>query len=204
MSQYRLQPAADRRWWWSLFGVSTVILLLPSLVLPFVPTRAVSDEVYLGVDGGWSVPLDRECRPSSEAISAGWNCGSVLVQTMIVEGGTDPDRTLRRMMRAMLYIPVADDAEILREGEARMLIDDWSRSVGVSLEGTGEREGQTLVGVFTGPGEQVVPLVDDTWQEFTGRELPEIVQEAIAGSRAGDGVGGGVRIPLELTPAVAA
>ena len=68
-------------------------------------------------------------------------------------------------------------------------------SVGMSLEGSGENEGLTMVVVLTGPGGQVAPMADTVWQEYTGRELPEIVQEAIqAPSYGGDG---GLRIPFE-------
>lgn len=181
MSSYRLQPATDRRWWWSLFGVTAAVLLLPAALLPVVPTRAVSSEVRLGMTGySWSIPLDLTCRPGSDLLVEGWDCGSVSLQTMIAEGGTDPDRTLRRMMRAISSGLPPEGAEILREGDARMLIDAPTASVGMSLEGTGEHEGLTMVAVLTGPGEQVVPLADLVWGKFTGRGLPEIVKEAIA------------------------
>jgi hypothetical protein len=181
MSSYRLQPAAERRWWWSLFGVTAAILLLPAALLTVVPTRAIDSEVRLGMSGySWSIPLDLRCRPSSGSLTAGWTCGSVSLQSMIADGGTDPDRTLRRMMRAMLSGLPPEGAEILREGEARMLIDDRARSVGLSLEGTGEQEGRTMVAVLTGPGEEIVPIADKVWEEFTGQGLPEIVKEAIA------------------------
>lgn len=195
MTQYRLQPTADRRWWLTLFGVTAAVLALPALLLPVVPVRAVSDRVVLGSHEGWNIPLDMSCRPSTDALMEGWRCGDVLAQTMNVEGGTDPDRTLRRMMRAMAFVPPPADAEILREGPARMIIDDSTRSVGMSLEGSGENEGLTMVVVLTGPGGQVAPMADTVWQEYTGRELPEIVQEAIQAPSYGGG--GGLRIPFE-------
>lgn len=180
MSSYRLQPATDRRWWWSLFGVTAVVLLLPAALLPLVPTRAVSSDVRLGMTGySWSIPLDLSCSPGSDLLVEGWTCGSVSLQTMIVEGGADPDRTLRRMMRAASSGLAPTGAEILREGDARMLIDAPTASVGMSLEGLGEQEGLTMIAVLTGPGEQVVPLADLVWEKFTGQGLPEIVREAI-------------------------
>lgn len=211
MSLYRLQPTADRRWWATLFGVTAVVLLLPAALLLVVPTRAVSHDVELGMsEYDWTVPLDLSCRPATDTIVEGWRCGDVLVQTIVVEGGTDPDRTLRRMTRAMSYGP-APRAEILREGDARMVIDDLTGSVGVSVEGTGEREGLTLVAVLTGPGHAVAPLTDSVWRELAGTELPEIVREAIATPAAPalpllpeDPFGGTLRNPLELTQVVAA
>lgn len=161
--------------------MTAAILLLPAALLTVVPTRAIDSEVRLGMAGySWSIPLDLRCRPSSGSLTAGWTCGSVSLQSMIADGGTDPDRTLRRMMRAMLSGLPPEGAEILREGESRMLIDDRARSVGLSLEGTGEQEGRTMVAVLTGPGEEIVPVADKVWEEFTGQGLPEIVKEAIA------------------------
>ncbi|RSZ63775.1 hypothetical protein EAH68_05925 [Corynebacterium hylobatis] len=180
MSSYRLQPAADHRWWWSLFGITTVILLLPTVLLPVTPTRSVVSDVRLGMVGySWSIPLDLTCRPDAGAMAGGWTCGSVSVQTMIAEGGTEPDRTLRRMMRALI-VPPPEGAEILREGQARMLIDERANTVGMSLEGSGENEGLAMVAVLTGPGDQIVPIADMVWEGFTGQGLPEIVKEAIA------------------------
>ncbi|GAB3697223.1 hypothetical protein [Corynebacterium nasicanis] len=194
MTSYRLQPATDRRWWFSLFGVTTAVLLLPALLLLVVPTRSVSEQVVLGSEEGWGIPLDMSCRPSSDVLLAGWQCGDVLAQTMNVEGGTDPERTLRRMMRAMLYLTPSPEAEVLREGTARMLIDDYSRSVGMTLEGSGEDEGVTMVVVLSGPGGQVAPFADTVWREFTGRELPDVVREAIEAPPGGDS---GFPLPLE-------
>ncbi len=187
-----------------MFGVTAVILLLPAALLLVVPTRAVSEQVELGMPHhDWTIPLEMDCRPSTDVLVQGWTCGPVLVQTLVAEGGTDPDRTLRRMMRAMTYGPAPEDAEILREGEARMIIDDLTRSVGLSLEGTGDREGLALVVVLTGPGEHLAPLSDTVWRAFTGNALPEIVQEAIATPSDG-GDKNGLPIPLELTQVVAA
>lgn len=202
MSLYRLQPTTDRTWWGTLFGVTAAILLLPAALLLVVPTRAVHDPVELGMsEYDWTIPLDMDCRPSTDVLVAGWRCDDVLVQTIVAEGGTDPDRTLRRMMRALTYGPAPDGAEILREGDARMIIDDLTSSVGMSLEGTGEQEGRTLVTVLTGPGRDVAPLADTVWREIAGHPLPEIVQEAIA--TPDEGLGGGFRIPFELTQVVA-
>ncbi|QGU03500.1 hypothetical protein [Corynebacterium comes] len=197
MSSYRLQPTTDNRWWWSLFGVTAVVLLLPAVLLPIVPTRAVSSDVRLGMTGySWSIPLDLTCRPDTDVLVEGWTCGSVSVATMIAEGGTDPDRTLRRMMRAISSGLPPAGAEILREGDARMLIDARSSSLGMSLEGTGEHEGLTMVAVLTGPGEQIVPIADTVWGKFTGQGLPEIVKEAIAVPTFEDS--GQIVVPFEM------
>lgn len=82
---------------------------------------------------------------------------------------------------------------MLKEGNARMLIDDRTSTVGLSLEGAGDHEGQTMVAVLTGPGDQVAMLSDRVWQSYTGGQaLPEIVLAAITeiGARGGtDGAG---------------
>ena len=197
MSSYRLQPAADRRWWWSLFGVTAAVLLLPAALLPVVPTRAVESEVRLGMSGyDWSIPLDLTCRPGTDVLVEGWTCGQVSLETMIAEGGTDPERTLRRMMRAISSGLPPEGADVLREGDARMLVDARANSVGMSLEGTGENEGLTMVAVLRGPGAQVVPLADTVWEKFTGQGLPEIVREAIATPSFEDD--GQIAVPFEM------
>lgn len=194
MTLYRLQSASDRRWWVALFGITAVVLLLPALLLLVVPARDVAERVVLGGES-WEIPLELECRPSTDVLHSGWSCGELQVQTLLVEGGEDPDRTLRRMMRTMLIMPPPRDAEILKEGDARMLIDDTTWSVGLSLEGTGERADLTIVTVLTGPGWAISPVADDVWREYTGQGLPEIVREAIEAPPRG--VPEGFRIPFE-------
>lgn len=187
MSSYRLRPTADIPWWFALFGATTAMLLLPVLLLPVVPERNTTSPVMLGDAAfGWQVPLHRECRPAGGLMANGWNCGDVLVQTLVVPGSTDPDRTLRRMVRGLTMgsLPTAD---ILREGDARMLIDEPGRSVGFTLTGLDDHPDQTLVAVLTGPGPETAPLADDTWLALTGRHLPEIVTEAIMQQDSGTG-----------------
>ncbi|AJE31990.1 hypothetical protein B842_00670 [Corynebacterium humireducens NBRC 106098 = DSM 45392] len=185
-----------------MFGVTAVILLLPAALLLVVPTRDVSERVELGLSQyDWTIPLEMECRPSTDVLVKGWTCGPVLMQTLITEGGTDPDRTLRRMMRALVFGPVSEDAEMLREGDARIIIDQTNRAVGISLEGTGENRGLTMVALLSGPGEHLAPLSDTIWREFTGNALSAGAQEAIA-STSGDR-DGGLRLPIELTQVMA-
>ncbi|RNE48210.1 hypothetical protein [Corynebacterium alimapuense] len=183
MSTYRLQPSATRPWWWGLFGATAIILTLPVILNMAVPTRYQTEEVILGTPGySWEIPLGLSCTPSADSIGgSGWYCGDVYVQTIIAEGGTDPDRTLRRMMRALNTSVPAESTAILREDQSRLLVDAPVNTVGISLEGQGQQEGQTMVTVVTGPGAQVAPLADLVWRSYTdGEGLPGLVMEAIA------------------------
>ena len=182
MPRYRLQPTVDRTWWWSLFGATAVILLLPVVFNLLVPDRERREQAYLGMPGySWEIPLDMTCEPMGlDSVGPGWRCDGVMVQSLIADGGEDPERTLRRMMRAMNFIGPADSEPVFREGQARMLIDTATSSVGLSLEGEGDRASQTMVAVITGPGVRVAPVADQVWGAYTGgKPLPAVVTDAI-------------------------
>lgn len=181
MPQYRFSPTRAAKHWWAIFGTAAVLLALPALLNLIVPERTESDdEIRLGSLGyGWEVPLyDPEGEPiscqQSVDITAGylWNCDGTIVQSMITEGGTDPERTLRRMMRAMVMDFPPEQAPLFKEGDTRMLIDGRWRAVGMSVEGSGEQEGQTMVTVVRS-GTDVPELADAVWYHLTdGSTLP--------------------------------
>lgn len=189
MPTYRLQPVRAGRYWWAVFGVTAIVLLLPVIINLAVPDRAsATDEVRLGTLGyDWEVPVPDPageevltCAKSTGSISGhAWDCDGVMLQSIIAEGGTEPDRTLRRMVRALDLFPPAEDAPILREGDARMLIDPEWGTIGLSLEGVDEREDLTMVAVISGRGSQTAPLADAVWRAYTGSPLPGIVREEI-------------------------
>lgn len=192
MPTYRLQPSATRSWWWALFGVTAIIILIPAVLNLLVPSQEREEEVVLSTAGySWEIPLDITCDPAPlTSMGSGWQCGGVILQSIIAEGGTDSELTLRRMMRALNFTFPPENIPILKEGDMRMLIDDRTSTVGLSLEGTGDQEGQTMVSVITGQGPQVATLSDQVWQSYSGgQELPEVVMEAIAelGVRGGPG-----------------
>ncbi|GAB2503130.1 hypothetical protein CATRI_00700 [Corynebacterium atrinae] len=181
MSSYRLKPAASRHWWFALFGATAVIVVIPLVLNLFVPKVERMEQVQLQMRGmEWTIPLDMECLDETDLINGEhWVCDGGEIYSMIAEGGTDPERTLRRMMRAItMYFP-PEDALTWEDGDARLLIDYELGKVGISLEGSGEQEGLTMVAVLpTGP--DALPMVNDVWQTLSGSsELPWFIEEEI-------------------------
>lgn len=181
MSSYRLKPAVSRYWWFALFGAAAIIMCIPLVLNHFVPKVERMEQVELRMTGvEWKIPLDMECLDNSDIINGDyWSCPEGNIQTIVVEGGTDPERTLRRMMRALTMFFPPEEAPVWEDGNARMLIDDQRGNVGISLEGSGEQENLTMVVVLpTGP--DALPLVNEVWGELSGgMELPWFIEDEI-------------------------
>lgn len=190
MPTYQLQPVRAGRHWWAVVGATAAILLLPVLLNLTVPTpEREAEDVRLGAPGyDWEIPLPAPggadgtlaCDSYTEALFGhGWDCGNVVIQSTIAQGGTDPERTLRRMMRAQALLDPPADADVFREGDARMIIDDDFGVVGISFEGTGEQRDLTMVAVLTGQGARLASIADSVWRAYTDRELPAVVVDEI-------------------------
>ena len=143
----------------------------------------------LGAPGyDWGIPVPAPggtdetlaCHSYTEALLGhGWDCGNVVIQSTIAQGGTDPERTLRRTMRSQALLAPPADADVFREGDARMIIDDDFGVVGISLEGTGDHRDLTMVAVLTGQGARLASVADSVWRAYTDRELPAVVVDEI-------------------------
>ncbi len=186
MPTYRLQPVRAGRYWWAVFGVTAVVLLLPVILNLAVPDRSsATEEVRLSAQGySWEVPIpdpEEPGEPLTCGTSAGsitgqaWDCGGAALESVIAAGGEDPDHTLWRMTRALSLTDPPEDAPILREGDSRLLINHGTGALGLSLEGSGDHDGLTMVAVLSGDGLRTAPIANAVWQAYTGRPLPELV-----------------------------
>lgn len=194
MPQYRFSPTRAGKHWWAIFAVAVILLAIPALLNLVVPERqAQTDEVRLGQLGyNWEIPLTDaageplSCRQSTEALSGQlWDCEGTIVQSMIVEGSVDEEHTLERMMRMTLLAYPPADVPTFREGDALMKIDDRFGAVGMSLAGTGEREGASMIAVIFG-GPNVPELSDAVWYQFSdGQSLPSPVLFLLDGMSRG-------------------
>jgi hypothetical protein len=191
MHSYQLQPARAGRTWWASVGVTLVVLLVPvALWWPAPAPEGRHSEVVVG-SGEWEIPVTVDgdpvrCEENSLGLAASWWCGeTVIVDTLTDRATDDPDQALRRLTSGLTGWPENTSDDILREGGARMLVDARSRTVGMSLQGTGEYDGvQTFVTV-SGVGMELAVFVDAVWQAFTGEELPEAVASLISGMNHG-------------------
>lgn len=184
MPQYRFSPTRAGRHWWAIFGVAIVLLAIPALLNLVVPERQnPTDQVRLGQFGyDWEIPLDHPdgspvtCHQSTEALGGHlWDCEGTIVQAMITQGSTDEEHTLERMMRMTLLDYPPDDIPTFREGEALLKIDDRFGAVGMSLPGTGDQEGASMIAIIYG-GTAVPELADAVWYSFSdGHPLPQPV-----------------------------
>lgn len=191
MHSYQLQPAKAGRTWWASVGVTLVVLLVPvALWWPAPAPEGTESAVVLG-SGEWEIPLTVDgdpvrCEDNALSLAASWWCGETIVVDTLTDRATDdPDQALRRLTAGLTGWPENTSDDILREGGARMLVDARSRTVGMSLQGTGDYEGvQTFVTV-SGVGEELALFVDAVWRAFTGEELPEAVASLISGMSGG-------------------
>ncbi|MGP6175061.1 hypothetical protein [Corynebacterium sp. A21] len=204
MPQYRFSPTRAGKLWCAILGVAALLLALPSLLNLVVPDRPDgTDEVRLGSLGyDWEIPLRDpageiiSCRKSSDVITGYlWDCEGTMVQSLIVEGPEDEEQTLRRMMRALIIEFPPANAPVFREEEARMVIDPRYGAVGMSLAGTGDREGQSMITLVYG-GAEVPELADAVWFHYSQQSLPTPVLMLLDGMSPAP-IGAGLEVPEE-------
>ncbi|QGU06180.1 hypothetical protein COCCU_01060 [Corynebacterium occultum] len=180
MPQYRFSPTRAGKLWCAIFAVAALLFALPGILNLLTPEReAGTDEIRLGSLGyDWEMLLHDEqgevisCSKSSNVILGYlWDCDGTLIQSLLVEGVEDEEVTLRRMMRANLAEFPPEDAPVFREGDARMVIDPRYGAVGMSLAGSDEREGQSMIVLVHG-GPEVPELADAVWFQFSRQPLP--------------------------------
>lgn len=172
MATYQLQPARTGRVWWATVGVTLAVLLLPAIVWFFVPLAVPErEQVVLGT-GDWEIETDLTCEVNLlAATGVGWDCEGVTLETITQPTTQDPDHNLRRMVRALAYTPIPR-AAVTTVGEGRVLVDAPNDVIGMSVQGTGENEGEQIFAVASGIGD--VPAVsDDIFRAMTGQGLPD-------------------------------
>lgn len=155
MARYLLQPARTGRLWWATVGVAVVALVLPAIVWLLLPASAAEPEreqVVLGA-GDWEIETDLTCEANLlSSTGGGWDCQGVLLDTITQPATDDPDHNLRRMVRALAYTPLPQ-ASVATVGRGRVLVDAPSGVIGMSVQGTGEHEGQQIFAVASGAGD---------------------------------------------------
>ncbi|MDR7330732.1 hypothetical protein [Corynebacterium guangdongense] len=171
MATYQLQPARTGRVWWATVGVTLAVLLLPAIVWLFVPpVEPEREPVVLGT-GDWEIETDLTCEAHLlAATGAGWDCGGVALETITQPTTQDPNQNLRRMVRALAYTPIPR-AAVTTVGEARVLVDAANGVIGMSVQGTGENEGEQIFAVASGSGD-VPAISDEIFRAMTGQGLP--------------------------------
>lgn len=174
MATFQLQPARTGRVWWATVGVTLAVLLLPAIAWFFVPP-AVPDreQVVLGT-GDWEVETDLTCEVNLlAATGVGWDCEGVTLETITQPSTEHLNHNLRRMVRALAYTPIPR-AAVTTVDEGRVLVDAANGIIGMSVQGTGEHEGEQIFAVASGIGD--VPAVSDgIFRAMTGQGLPESV-----------------------------
>ncbi|HZK32285.1 MAG TPA: hypothetical protein VFC72_05180 [Corynebacterium sp.] len=186
MHSYQLQPARAGRTWWASVGVTLAVLLVPvALWWPAPAPPNTTSEVVLGA-GEWTIPVTvaaepLHCETNPDSLVVSWFCGeTIMLDTLVDRSTADPDKALRRLTAGMNMWPENTTDDILREGPARMLVDAPSHTVGLSLQGTGEWEGEQLFVTISGVGEELAQFTDIVWVAFTGERLPDAVLDLIA------------------------
>lgn len=169
-SVYQLKPVGGAGLWWSIIGIAAVLLLIPVGINAVVPAKVNNyEQLTVGAFGyDWEIPVVTEsdapvmCEMTSDDLFMKyWECnGDTTVITMMVEGVEDPANTLRRMVRAGLANPVADDIPVVAsdDGRAHALVQPGIEQgafvslpiVAVSQRGTGEFEHLTAIAVVNG------------------------------------------------------
>lgn len=187
MPQYRFTPTRAGKLWWAIFTVAALLLALPTVINLFLPEReGGTDEVRFGSLGyEWEIPLRDargelvSCSRSSNVIFGYlWDCEGTMVHSIVAEGAEDEEATLRRMMRAHLGSFPPRDALAFREEGSRMVIDPRYGAVGISLVGTGDQAGQSMIVLVYG-GPEVPELADSVWFQFSRQPLPPPVLQLL-------------------------
>lgn len=168
--RYQLKPAGGAKLWWSIIGIAAVLLLLPVGINAVVPDKANNyEQLTIGAFGyDWEIPVVTEsdapvmCEMTlDDLFMKYWECnGDTTVITMVVGNVEDPANTLRRMIRAGLANPVADDIPAVAsdDGRAHALSQPGVEQgafatlpiTAVSQRGSGEFEDLTAIAIVNG------------------------------------------------------
>ncbi|AKS12455.1 hypothetical protein NMK91_00535 [Corynebacterium pseudotuberculosis] len=173
MSYFQFRPAMSAKSWWLVAVVVTLLLVLPAALNAVVPSidfklknvilgKKDSFELLVVLDDGAHLQCKEEM---SDLFQPQWDCEGTRINSMVVDGSTDQDHTLRRMMRLNAKVPLPKDAKIFREGNIRII--EGASQVGLSLAVQGEDEQKTLFVLVTGPDtDNAVQLIAKNFQNY--------------------------------------
>ncbi|MBH5301098.1 hypothetical protein K1I36_00665 [Corynebacterium silvaticum] len=177
MSYFQFRPAMSAKSWWLVAALVTLLLALPAVLNAVVPSIDFKlKNVTLGEAESIELPVLLEdgahlqCREEmSDLFQPQWNCEGTKINSMVVEGSTDQDHTLRRMMRFNALSSLPENAEIFREGNIRM-IEGPKDQIGLSLAVQGDDgEQKTLFVLVEGPDvDNAVQLIVNNFQNYKG------------------------------------
>lgn len=220
---YQLKPVGGAKLWWSILGVSTLLLLLPVVINASVPAKTNNYE-QLSLDAfgyEWAVPVTTEggapvlCEMTSDDLFMKyWDCNNdTTVVTMVVEGVEDPANTLRRRIRVGLGTDVSEDVPVVasEDGRAHVLVNPASETAGwvtlpmVALSQQGEGDNEDLTAIAIVNGNSVDYYASQIWSSMAQerglpyeQELPIDVVEAPWQDEIGGSDGPGMIDPFEL------
>lgn len=183
---YRPTPSESRTGWLGFIGLVAILLLLPACINRFVsPQPQASEPVVLtGIDHTWEIPLtlgDNAARiscltSSDDPMAVTWKCRDLTISSIVVSTTDNKDLLLRRIAHALVLPPelslssatvhtvVLNTRSI---SDARILVDRDRGFMAVSVTGTGDQDGTTLVAAVHGKGWYDAGAA--LWTSLTGR-----------------------------------
>ncbi|SES04052.1 hypothetical protein [Corynebacterium cystitidis] len=182
MPSYRFGPRRTYRLFSSSLAAVAAFLALPALVVWAVPDPAPElEKVELSVGQGWAEPIDQlVCTVDYHATSQqGWTCGDVTVTASSSEWTDDPERTLRRQVRAHSDWLDGKSGEVIRVGDNLVFLyanKYTGPTIAMTVRGNGDYDNTVLYVQVTGADTlEVTEVASRIWENLTGSPLADDV-----------------------------
>ncbi|AWB81016.1 hypothetical protein C3B44_00515 [Corynebacterium yudongzhengii] len=191
-SRYQLKPRRTFSYIAIIVAFFTVLMGVPWALMLAIPQAQTEREpvVLSSASHDIEIPVtvggeQLRCASNFEAmLMFGYDCGDVLVESIIHDQVADRERTLRRMMSASSAGFVEADGEVINVGGTLVLFDDLTHRIGILTEIDGGRTMYAQV-QDVGASDRFLPITDGVWRALHDEPLPAELAAAVEELGAG-------------------
>ncbi|WIM67862.1 hypothetical protein QP027_00190 [Corynebacterium breve] len=179
MSSFRFAPAHTGRLFAASVTALIVVLALPAILVATLPEphREREQVKITSVNTDWKVTVPHLlCESDPYAMSMqGWTCGDTSVQVANTEATDDPERTLRRQVKAYSMLEFGEEGDVISVDDNFLYYSSGDAfgqnltTVGMTVKGTDD---DVLFVLIDGSDEEDVAIVgSQIWEAMTGKAL---------------------------------
>lgn len=180
---YRFGPRRTGRLFAASLAAVVAFLAAPALAVWALPDPpAVREKVELSsAYSEWTEPIEHlVCEVDPYAMTGhGWNCGGATVLAASTEWTDDPERTLRRQVRAYNDLVDSSSGTVMAFGDNHIFfyLDRFTGpTIAMTVRGTGEFDEEVLFATVSGSHpDEVASVASQIWEGLTGTPMAQDV-----------------------------